>query len=329
MNLSNIVPIAIQVVAGLVFAFLAYYASLVAIRKDKLVMDKATDHNPRVSTLVLDGYADSVMLQKREYNTILPMANNYAHMPRSYNRKGGAQYTYMMWILVDDPAHASNKAILQRGDIRQYSVDVYRGDADVESLKRTVLATETALPIPADVEPKEVARKSSAVVANPRIAFGDSYEDLHISFNTTATPFNDIHVLGNHHTDDTLRRGALKLIAHKWALLTFQFEDNVPINEFEDGVLFRFYLNDIIYYTKKAPGALKLNDGNLYMFPDGGVAMCKIGDLRYFNYAVGMDNIRSIYEAGPPRKQAVLEGVSNKADHLWFSEYNKMDIYNA
>ncbi len=319
--------VVVQVLLGLALAFALYMISLRIMQSDKIGMTLLTDSNPAVETMILSGYTDSVNMGRRMFNASLQAADNYVHLPRSFNRKGGAQFTYQLWVLVGDPATARDKTIFLRGDVRRYVVDMYVGEEDVRTVKQAALAPEGAQPLPPALSPG--VRRTPMQVACPAFGFGPSYDNLVVSFNTVETPFNSVQVNSVQSTDSTLRRDALKLMAHKWALLTVQMEDNVPVNDFENGIVLRFYLNDMLYFTQSMQGTLKMNSGDLYLFPDGGIELTRIGDLRYYNYAIGQARVRAVYERGPPKQQSDLVLGDAKSAPLFLSEYNKHDIYNA
>lgn len=336
----------LQVIVALMIVAAVYQLSLFLMKQDRLFID-ARRRTPQFETKIIHGYADTSVVANKVFNTVNPAAKNYLHLPVSYNRKGGAQFSYSFWIFIDDVEAAANKTILLRGDNREYTSAVYFGrNAKTvgEYLKNpengngvkltpppssmpanTLPSRKLQLPLKPDVMP------SYPFIATPCITFGQRYDQLGVLFNTIQWPFNQVIINSvAHDNDNTQRRNALKLIAHKWALMTFVFEDNVSINDFEDGTVLRFYLNDILYYTERVPGALRLNNGNLYLFPNGGIPMTRIGDLTYYNYAVGQQRIKTTYEAGPPRYYYPdVSGRAAMGDPLYLSEYNKLDIYNS
>jgi hypothetical protein len=328
--------IVLQVIVGLTIVYVVYKLSLALMKQDRLVIDNR-QLNPSFETKIIMGYVDTTLIANKVFNTVNPMANNYLHMPNSYNRKGGAQYSYSFWVFIDDVEQAVNKTILMRGDSRQYSAAVFFGKNGDEVLKSindnqtveldkvTSARKGATVPVKPDVVP------TYPFIAAPCITLGRRYDQVAVLFNTIQWPFNQVIVNPSaNDVDTTKRRNAMKLIAHKWALFTFVLEDNVAINDFEDGVIVRFYLNDMLYYTERVPGTLRTNLGQFYLFPEGGVPQMRIGDLTYYNYAIGQERIKAIYEVGPPRfYSADANGKSALGDPLFLSEYNKLDIYNS
>lgn len=327
--------IVLQILVGLIIVYAVYLLSLKLMQQDRLVIDHRGVQNIRVETKIIPGYADSTVISNRSFNTIMPMSQNYMHMPRSFNRKGGAQMTYSMWMFVDDPEQAKNKTILLRGDSRIYNAALFLGmngdavlkDPSSASIQNGASESRDGMYFP--VSPDKVV--SYPFLASPCITFGERYDQLGILFNTVQWPFASVVVNPSRNTeDDTKRRDAMKLIAHKWALFTFVLEDNVASDDFEDGIIIRFFLNDMLYFTSRMPGSLRVNAGNLYLFPEGGIPQTRVADVTYYNYAVSQEKVKEVYEAGPPR--FYYPDVASRAgfgDPLYLSEYNKLDIYNS
>lgn len=325
----------LQVIVGLIIVYAVYLLSLVLMKQDRLVIDHRNVQNSRTESKIISGYVDSTVISNRVYNTVMPMSQNYAHMPRSFNRKGGAQYSISFWIFIDDPEQAKNKTIITRGDSRTFSAalfydtngDVVTKDPNSGKVEVGPNSSRTGMWFP--TTPDMIV--NYPFLSSPMITFGERYDQLAILFNTVQWPFGIVAINSRKNTeDDTKRKDAMKLIAHKWALFTFVIEDNIASSDFEDGIQVKFYLNDILYHTERVSGSLRVNAGNLYIFPDGGIPQTRIADLTYFNYAIGQDRVKQIYDQGPPRHY--FQDVASKAgfgEPLYLSEFNKLDIYNA
>ncbi len=324
----------VQVLIGLLIVYAVYILSLRLIAHDRLAIDKhAIIRNGQFETKILDGYADTTVLASKTYNTTNSHAKNYLSLPDSFNRTGGAQYSYSFWIFVDDPEQAKHKTIFHRGDIRPYNAALFIGDKatqfNVNAPPRvSVRPNGDRTGIKFDTAPDFVL--TYPFISAPCVAFADRYDEIGIFFNTIQWPFASVTINpANDVNDNTKRRDAMKLIAHKWALFTIVIEDSVSVSDFEDGVIVRFYLNDMLYYTEHVSGTLRANTGHFYLFPDGGIQGTRIGDLTYFNYAIGQERIKNIYEKGPPRHYSRdIRSVSALGEPLFLSEYNKLDIYN-
>ena len=322
--MSRTAAIAVQVVVGLLVVFAVYRMSLWIMRKDQLLVDERQNRKPQESTKVVDGFIDTPLITNRSFDTRNPHAKSYVRMPRSFNRKGGAQFSYSFWMFIDDtlPTNVRNRVILTRGDSDSYKYS------------RTTNQTDAVLTLPPEVEVM-----NRPLVKCPSIAFGDTYDSFVVTFNTLDNPDESVSITPSRTAKDpTARHNVIKLIKHKWALLTFVFEDNVAINDFEDGIIVRFYINDIMYQVDKRNSTLRQNAGDLVLFPppaaggaqDSGLKGARIGDLTYHNFALSGTSVRDIYNGGPPRHFATdLAGHNMLGDPLHLSIYNKLDVYNT
>lgn len=303
---------AIQFVGGLVIAFILYYASLAALKQDKLVHDSRVNVRDRQMTKIIDGYIEVPVITDTTYETLDARAKSFVALPRSFNRQGGAQFTYQFWIFLDDvsPSTVAGKTILLRGDPKTYKWNDSSGTAS-----------------------------QGVAITCPSISFGDSYDHVKIRFNTLddiGTVYDTKSVSDDPAEDPASRRQLLKLISKKWVLFTVVFEDNLPISDFEDGLVLRFYVNDVLYdHATYAGKTLRQNNGQLILFPTldqkaGGISKARVADMSYYNYAQDAAGVRQVFQAGPPTYRAnLLGGAENLGSPLYLSEYNKLDIYNT
>ena len=128
--------------------------------------------------------------------------------------------------------------------------------------------------------------------------------------------------------NDMYRKNLLSLFSQKWFLVTIVFEDNIPINDFENGLSVKFYINDQLYASATYPDMLKQNDGDFYLFPDGALNKIMISNLYYLNYAIGPKEISSYYMKGPSPK-SVSTVSSSFVMPMILNDRNRLDIYNA
>lgn len=320
--MNDTVAFALQIVIGIVIVLGVYRMSLWLLREDQLVANARRKRKDNMEIKVVDGWAMSSLAQNRSWNTVNPSGLNYAPIMRSYNRKGGAQFSYSFWLSLEDtsPQNVAGRDIIIRGDNRVYTY------------ARTVTRQDSVLP-----SATERITVSDLVVKCPRIRFGDSFDTIIVELNTLHNPDEKIVIAPNaaQSGDPTLRHNMLKLSQNKWALYTFTFEDNVAITDFEDGILVRFYMNDVQYHTARIRSTLRQNIGNLYLMPtregEEPIKNARIGDLIYYNFALGPQQVQEIFARGPPRYMAkdIMRNNSMLGDPLHLSEYNRLDIYNT
>lgn len=293
---------AMQVSIALVIVFAIYWIALLVLRRDRLVVDSRYNMTSNSRTLILNGHIDSFNLQRTVIDTLNPASISYASLPRSINRFGGAQFTYQFWMIMTDisPENVGYKDILIRGDVTKYNI----------------MTADTA-------SGSILSQKEDVLIKCPRIRFDGAYNKMAVEVNTIDDPNPDVPAI-------SIKSDLFSLTPNKWVLYTVTFQDNVPVNDFENGVVVKFYINDLMLQseTLRLRSALQQNNGNLYLFPSGAVNGCKIGNLTYYNYAVSTSDIKAVYDQGPPPLMKVASAGA-KASPLFLTEYNKLDIYMA
>lgn len=301
----------VQFAGGLVIVLVLYYLSLFVLHQDSLVKDPAVDVSSLTRTMVLSGFIEVPIITDTVYETLDPRAASFVALPRSYNRQGGAQFTYQFWLFLDDvlTTTIANTTILMRGDPVTYSWNDAKG----------------------------VVQGPAVAITCPSISFGSTFDEIKINFNTLDTVLNTYTTKALAPPDNpNSRRNLLGLMSSKWVLFTVVFEDNVPISEFEDGIMLRLYINDVLYDNASYPGkTLRQNNGQLILFPtldgtSGSVNKARIGDVSYYNYAITADIVSQVFNAGPPTTRASILGKNeSQGEPLYLSEYNKLGMYTA
>lgn len=303
-NLNKPVGIAVQIVVGLAVAYVIYLLALLAIKADQLGIDDKFDVNKKQRVPIVDGYADSSQLYKQNFNTIVPYAKNYLPIRSSVNIKGGAQFSYTMWIHAADPDLAVNKCIFLKGDPKRYAYTEKIGD--------------------------DVSTRNNRVAYCPMFSFAEKPMTFKLQFNTLAK-MNEVMMIERIDDESSaMRRNLLSLFSGKWIMVTMVFQDNMPINEFESGLEVKFYVNDVLYQVGRYPTAIKQNKGDLHIFPDddGAVPKCKISNFAYYNYAITDDEIKRLARSGPNDKP-VTTTTKTFVSPMMISDYNRLDIYNT
>lgn len=337
--------ITLQIIVALIIILILYIVTLYVLNVDSFVKNPSnTDIKPRESTLIIDGYSGPAFFAGDEYNTVNHLTGNFKKIARSLNQPGGVSLTYQFWVKVDEPSDEFFKdmVILVKGDKRVFNLAYYLKDGQNYALKRKM---------PADM-----------YIACPAIMFGDSYRQLKVRFNSNNDPYNEIVIDMNKDTDPSARKNLLSLMPMTWTLLTFVFEDNYSSMEgAANGIKFTFYVNDIPYWVESSSSStidskinyfdckadrrfsscrptstpifkndfLKQNDGNLYLFPNlkEPKDFMKVGNMRYYNYAVTPNEVAQVFLKGPP-KHAAQKGKDDSIKPSYISALNKVDMYN-
>jgi hypothetical protein len=299
--MSKIISIVIQaVVAFLIFVALNNIAILI-MKREEIIDDPAK----LVQLPLFVGWVETKGFADKQFNTYNRFATNYRKLPVSVNKFGGAQFTYTMWVKFDDISseNLSNKVLLLRGDKKKYPFSV------------TVNG--------------EITNKNDYLVKSPLIKFGTSANELIVEFNTTKNMNERVVISAVSSPDETQRHNVFSLIPSKWMLMSFVFEDNRRWDDPEDGVLFRFYLNDILYYTYRTKGALRLNQGDLNILPASSISSGFLSDLTYYNYALNVNDIREVLQKGRTNiRYNEMDNDPGFNQPLYLSQYNKLEINN-
>lgn len=307
-----LVPDGGQVNVGLAIGLLAY-AVLGMVGMDKDLPGGVVQSKERVK--VWEGIMTASANKARTYNTYDPTSTTYKRLPRSINRMGGAQFTYSFWLMFERgvaDSHVAGKTILLRGDTRHFQPRV---------------STENDPTIP---EKNYFDNGMDYTIACPRISFVTANQ-LAVDVNTDRE-LRARFLVGSDKTEQELRKNALSLVPGHFALFTFVFEDNVGIDSFERGIRMKFYLNDRLYHTSTAPGALRQNEGPLHLFldaqPDGDGALdhCKVADLTYYNYALEDRDVAAAYGKGFTNSEFKdADSIFGKDVRLHLSSRNRLD----
>lgn len=304
-NKNSIVGKVLQVILGLIIVLLIYYLAITLINSDQLSMQDPFDKTIKREVSILDGYADSSQIAGNTYNTIIPFSTNSLTLNPSSNIKGGAQFTYMLWLNVGTSNNSvAGKTIFLRGDAQKYNYEV----------------TDNMTKINNNVH--------DYVAFCPMLQFGVNSMDFRVKFNTANNMNEELYIANITNDNDLYRKNLLSLFSNKWILISIVFEDNIPINDFENGLSVKFYINDQLYGMGTYPTMLKQNNGDFYLFPDGAINKVMISNMRYFNYALGVKEIKNFYISGPSSKSTTSVSKSFISPTM-VNDMNRLDIYNA
>lgn len=312
--MNKIVSIVIQVIVALI-VFIILNNLAVYIMKQEDVID---DPTKLVATKLFTGWVETASFTDKAFNIHNPFALNYRKMPHSVNRMGGAQFSYTMWIKLNDVS-ASNTAdhiLFLQGDQQQYNYHT-------SQVKSSGFSSD-------NIEKDHL----DYLVKCPLVKFGDSADNLIVEFNTTRDISARAEINRIKSADETIRHNVFSLMPGNWSLMTFIFEDDRRYNEHEDGVIFTFYLNNVLYHTQRYKGALRLNKGDLHILPTGTSQSPMTGgyldDLTYYNYALNLNDINKLVTAGITNSRYnEMEGDPSFNTPLYLNMYNKLEISNA
>lgn len=263
---------------------------------------------------IFDG---SIMMNSnthKVFDTYDPQHPSYRRLSNSQNRQGGSQYTYSFWLKMGASINDDiiGKTLFIRGDKREFKPK-YKSSPD---------------------DPFQNYFQSSdgkgITICNPRVYFKRP-NTLAIQINTDRDLVFEAEV-GSEFSDQDLRKNILSLIPKHWAMITIVVEDNVPINDFENGVSIRTYLNDSLYSTSVTHGSLRLNNGPLHcLCHDVWPGESMMADFTYYNYALSDSAVRRRFNRGVTTDASNDINSTRAKDEnevINVSAYNTTDRYN-
>lgn len=293
-----------QVVIGLVVSYALYIIAVVVMRQDIINMEQKYNPAKKSNVVVFPGYVESANIVNARFNTQNPTVPNYLTINPSMNLKGGAQFSYSMWLKIDEPESAINKCIFLKGDPNIYPYGV----SEKASGRNYTVKDRTAL--------------------CPMLSFGYKPMEFTVTFNTLNKMHETLKIESIKSDNELYRKNLLSLFASKWFCLTIVFEDNMPINDFENGIIVKAFINDTLYQTGKYTSTLKQNLGDLCFFPES-VPKCKISDFTYYNHALNDLHIKQMVAKGPNTRPFTATVSDAVMIPYYVSDYNKLDMYNT
>lgn len=313
LGISALVPDGGQLNAAIALCSLLYV--LFDWTTEDLVKVKPDDFVSQYEKVpVFDGYVIMNASNNKTLDTYDPQNPLYRRLSLSQNRMGGAQYTYTFWVnfsgAIDQ--NIAGKTLFMRGDKRKFKP--FRKDARDSAYAPYFEGTPS---------------NTDFTIVGPRVYF-KSPTVLGVQVNTDTELVFETEV-GNQFADKSLRRNALSLVPGNWAMFAIVVEDNVPIDDFANGVAVTVYINDVRYAKGSTPGSLRPNAGPLHvLLGDAWPANSKMSDLHYYNYALSDHEVHRIYAAGPNTKASDdLDSSARKRDDtLRLGVNNKLDNYN-
>lgn len=292
--------------ASIVFALLSWTT------EDMITTTTSMEISQYEKVPIVEGYLVINAQTNLKFDTYDPLHTKYRRLSLSQNRVGGLQYTYVFWLNTKINTNLVGKTILHRGDGRKFAPQVKYPDAT---------AFENMFSNTRDI-----------TIAGPRIYFKEE-TILGVQLNTDNQLLVDFEI-GNKYKDLANQKNILNIISNKWVMISVIIEDNVAINEFENGISVKVYINDYLYDVKQATGSVRPNEGPLHLLTsqtsnEVWPADSRIADVSYFNYALSDAHVRRLFNKGFTNKASSLSDRKKNNDTLELGPYNKLDYSNT
>jgi len=209
-----------------------------------------------------------------------------------------------MWFYVDNPALATNIDIFLHGDAKKYPYTVK------------------------DIKKNITKQYLDYVAICPLLSFGENPLDFNVTFNTQSNMKQTLYIVNKQSDNSIYRKNVTTVVAKSWFLVTVVFEDNKPINDFENGINVKFYLNNFLHTSAFFKGTLKQNKGDLVLFPNSKpLPGFKMSNFYYYNYALTQAQVNEVYIKGPSNFPA--NTVETSILPYYITEYNKIELANS
>lgn len=296
----------VQIIIAVVISWVLIRIAYAIMMRNEIVRD----YTKSIDVPIIKGWVLTRNFTNKKFNTYNPISTNYIELPKSVNRVGGAQFSYSMWIRLDNVAQENlgSRVIFVHGDPNMYEMTKTMGN--------------------------DKTKMVDFAIKCPLVKFAPNGKDIIVQVNTTLDINQEARIPTVKSPDEAQRHNVFSLIPTKFVLWTFVFEDDVLVgNVHESGCLFKFYVNDFAYYTQRFKGTLRLNKGTFSVLPlvgnDKPIENGYIADLTYYNRALTPLDAKSIMAKGPRDKR--FDEYNNNApfnEPLYITEYNKLDIYN-
>lgn len=350
-------PLLQVIIALIVLLLMGYVAyNIYVIELHKMF---AGDNNIKKEINIIDGIYDYSANNEWKHNTVNKLHNSYYDISPSINQSGGAEYSYNFWLYIDQDKitnTTNNKdiALFLRGEKQIYfnnnsnfnCFNVYSAKAADYS---TTLITKSPL--------VRLAHDGKGLIFEyNNLITPDSYRN-----NFDNRKCNDI--LSSLHKDWNQRNKNLIGISNikfnrKWFMVTIVLKEISDPNDIltNNRALCKIYVNGMLMYENKVETIYGPNSERrsatpkhirspFYINPNlnktiikdyssffntsdlEGTNILKIGDLKYFNYAVSEDIITSIYNKGLNQNKAVKKS-NFVPNHNAMVSYNDIEDSN-
>lgn len=330
--ISNIVQVIISLILVLILAFIGY-----AVFNNESLSALKNYNNVKKETNIFKGVFDFSSIQGI-YDTQDKSLSSYVDLKPSINQAGGAEYTYNFWLYRDAgklnniPITSEDIALILRGNKTRvhYNSDstcLLKNNAD-----KYILVKNPLIRMKKD--------GSSIVVEYNTITFPDAFHEggkTEIGTNCNVGWFDkNKGLLGVYNIDSTYDK--------KWFMVTIILQEINPNNDilYKNKTTCKMYINGILMLDRivespydplaTSSAAMRHNKGPLYINPRGiyptdnpndtisgpsNAQALMMADLTYFNYAIGPDEVETLFKKGFTKGSATIPSVTANDPSLY------------
>lgn len=330
MSFDSILQVIIALIILLLMGYVAYNIYVIELHN---MFSGGNDIRREVD--IIQGVYDYINGEWK-YNTKNKEHNNYVDMRPSYNQQGGAEYSYNFWLYVNKnklrTANAQKKdiALFLKGETDYLYYNKYNYNCSNKGSHSIIIPTLlTKNPL---VRINHDGSKLAVDYNN--ILSPDSYQN-----NSTYRECGDFTPHNWQEKNNNLLGVWDIPFETKWFMVTIVIKEVSDRNNILsiNRALCKIYINGMIVFDEEVEtryggdenshsAAPKHNTSPIYINPNlqdklntenynqffnttqiGGENVLKIGDLKYFNYAIDSEIISSIYGRGVRKNKAIKQ----------------------
>lgn len=303
MKSSNVIEIVLALLFVLFLLFIAY-----VVYNNELITNIQQYNSVRKEIVLFDGVMDFTSSQYK-FDTYKKSASSYKDLTPSINQNGGAEYSYNFWLYID------------KGGLTGANKDIIlflRGD----SMKIPYLNNTNCLLKEND---------GYYLVKNPLVRMKSDGSSLIVEYNTITSP-DSYREYGNNAIDCNSsswyerNKGLLGIydmgsrFDKKWFMVSIVLQEVNPDSDilYRNKTSCKMYVNGINvldrvvespYNSSYGSAAMKHNRGKLHINPGDnkvGEDILKMANMSYFNYALSVADIESLFEKQFTKTQAII-----------------------
>ena len=112
--MNRILQYLIQVIVALVVLVILSNISVAIMKQEGII----NDPTKRIQTKLFTGWVDTASFNDKHFNIHNQFAKTYRSLPHSVNKFGGAQFSYTLWVKLNDtsPKNLADQVLFMQGD---------------------------------------------------------------------------------------------------------------------------------------------------------------------------------------------------------------------
>jgi hypothetical protein len=321
-------PLPQIVIALIILILMGYFAYNIYIMEFNNMIQGYKDI--RIQTDILNGVLDLGISGEQKYNTVNPAHAKYKNINASTNQQGGAEYSYNFWLYVDKQKIQENNkdrkdiVLFFKGEKELYYNENANYNCSSDSIGYDIVVTKNPL-VRINFDASKLVVDYNNIYSVDSYQHRSRYDKCNVFSNASSWNEKNNNMLGvydiNFNRKWYMVTVVMKEVAERNNVLSNnRAECSIFINGYTvfnskvetkyNGDIYSatsknnkspFYINPSFKNNK----SIKEKRGEDFFSPGGGNIVAeglKIGDVKYFNYAISEDMISGLMIAGLSKK---------------------------